>query len=95
MLPVGFVQQQAPADDTADYDHDATTDKFVLVAWADVTGNWPNLDLPLTLLTPSFTLLAGTQANTSTKINFSAVVDRDFAPVHQPAGHCDGRAYRP
>ena len=72
MLPTGFVQQQAPVDDTADFDNDPTTDKYILVSWADVTGNWPNVALPLTLLTPSFTLVSGTATNTSTKINFSA-----------------------
>ena len=72
VLPTGFIQQQAPVDDTADYDHDPTTDKYVLVSWADMTGNWPNVDLPVTLLTPSFTLVSGTPTDTSTKINFSA-----------------------
>ena len=46
VLPVGLVQQEAPVDDTADYDNDPTTDKYVLVAWADITGNWPNVALP-------------------------------------------------
>jgi len=72
VLAAGFVQQQAPVADTADYDHDPTTDKFILVSWADVTGNWPDMDLPVTLLMPSFTLASGVTVDTSTTVRFSA-----------------------
>ena len=94
MLPNGFVQQQSPVDDTADYDNDPTTDKYILVAWADITGNWPNADLPITLLMPSFTLVSGTATGTSTKINFTRLLHGGIVRVLQPAGHRDISAHR-
>ena len=54
VLQAGFIQQSGPIDDTADYDHDPATDKYVLVSWADINGKWPNQALPVSLLTSEF-----------------------------------------
>ena len=37
-----------------------STEKYVQIAWADITGNWPNAILPVNLLVLNFTLAAGT-----------------------------------
>ena len=71
VLPAGFIQQQAPVDDTADYDNDPTTDKYVLVSWADMTGNWPNV-VSVRLFTANFTSAVAASDSTSTHVNVSA-----------------------
>jgi hypothetical protein len=68
VLITGFIAQQAPADDSSDADGDASTDKYVLVAWADQSGQWPG-QLPSRLFTANFTLMA---ASRSTSVNFTA-----------------------
>ncbi|MCA9082311.1 MAG: hypothetical protein KDA58_17255, partial [Planctomycetaceae bacterium] len=65
-----IVAQGAPQDDTADFDGDSATDKFIVLSWADLFGNWPNTGLPVTLFTANFTT-AGDFAD-STDVNFSA-----------------------
>ncbi|MCA9080030.1 MAG: hypothetical protein KDA58_05695, partial [Planctomycetaceae bacterium] len=65
-----IVAQGAPQDDTADFDGDTATDKFIVLSWADLFGSWPNTALPLTLFTANFTT-AGDFADT-TDVNFSA-----------------------
>jgi hypothetical protein len=72
VLMAGFVQQQAPVDDTEDFDHDPSTDKFVLLAWSDISGQWPNQVLPTRLFDANFTLQAGLVHGTSTAVHFSA-----------------------
>ena len=81
VLQTSFLQQSSPMADTADYDQDPTTDKYVLVSWADIYGNWPDQALPVTLFTASFTLAPGVAAGTQTAIRFSAAstaADYDF-----------------
>lgn len=58
-------------DDQADYDNDATTDKYLLIAWAVLTPDgWPqNESFPVTLATLRF--FASDNFNGST-VNFSA-----------------------
>jgi len=70
VLATNLVAQQAPQDDTLDYDNDPSTDQFVLVAWSDPFGvNWPG-SLPTTLYTATFT--AGASLAGETAVNFSA-----------------------
>jgi predicted Zn-dependent protease len=69
VLGTGLLQQQAPVDDTADYDHDPTTDKYVLVSWADINTKWPG-QLPASLLTANLT--ASSTATGSTSVNFTS-----------------------
>ncbi|MBO1350995.1 MAG: hypothetical protein EBE86_028170 [Hormoscilla sp. GUM202] len=56
-------------------DGDPNTDKYILQAWIDAEGNWPNNSNP-TLYTANFTALPGFN---ETRINFSA------NPDHLPA----------
>lgn len=72
VFSTGLVSQQTPANDTADYDGDPSTDKYVLMAWADFTTSWPGVALPATLYTASFTPTAGVTPGTTTTIRFSA-----------------------
>jgi len=52
-------------------DGDPNTDKYILQAWVDAEGNWPNNPNP-TLYTANFTALPGFEG---TQINFSANPD--------------------
>ena len=46
--------------DTEDFDADATTDRYVILAWVDVMAQWPGTDeLPLTLGAVSFNVMNG------------------------------------
>lgn len=55
VFATGKISQDAlPQTDTANYDGNASTDKFLLVAWLDFTGNWPNTALPITLYNVTF-----------------------------------------
>ena len=69
VLGTGFIQQSPPMDDTGDTDQDPATDKYVLIAWADPNGDWPN-EAPAQLLTATFTASATDAGHTS--INFTA-----------------------
>lgn len=42
ILATGLLTQGNIEADTQDFDHDPATDQFIQVAWADVTGQWPN-----------------------------------------------------
>ena len=69
ILGSSFVQQSPPMDDTADYDHDPTTDKYVLVSWADPNGGWPD-QATAQLFTANLT---ASNTNTGdTSVNFTA-----------------------
>jgi hypothetical protein len=68
LLTANFIQQQV-MDDTQDFDNDATTDKYVLVSWADTGGNWPG-QVTARLFTANFTPAAGAKGQTA--VNFSA-----------------------
>jgi hypothetical protein len=84
VLQTGLVSQQTPVDDTADLDGDPSTDKYILVAWADLAGNWPNQALPTPLYAANFTL-ASTLSDAATSIvNFMAAsnaVGYGFQPL--------------
>ncbi|MGB3915889.1 hypothetical protein J9253_14420 [Thiothrix litoralis] len=46
--------------DTGNFDADSTTDRYVILAWVDITAQWPGTDaLPLTLGTLSFSVKSG------------------------------------
>ncbi|MGK7903847.1 MAG: Ig-like domain-containing protein [Hormoscilla sp.] len=53
------------------FDRDPNTDKYILQAWVDAGGNWPNNSNP-TLYRANFTALPGFEG---TRINFSANPD--------------------
>jgi hypothetical protein len=64
--------------DQLDFDGDASTDRFLLLGWRDVAGNWPGPNLPLPLFTTQFRPTAAA-AGTASTIRFSAV---STAPTH-------------
>jgi len=72
VLSTGLVQQQPPTADSFDWDGDPATDKYVLVAWADVHANWPGVPLPVTLYNVALRWADGLLAGTTTTIRFSA-----------------------
>ncbi len=64
-------QDSSPQNDTANADGDLSTDKYLMIAWMDLSGNWPGVGLPLNLYVANFTALPAF-ASGSTAINFSA-----------------------
>ena len=46
----------SPQDDREDFDSDPSTDKYIILAWVDINGNWPNADFPANLGELIFTL---------------------------------------
>lgn len=69
VLASGLMGQQPPQEDTANHDGDTSTDRFVLVSWADFAGNWPG-QIPARLLTVGFATAASFSG--STTVRFSA-----------------------
>ncbi len=69
VLATGLLGQQEPQPDTFNADGDSSTDRFVLVSWADIAGNWPGT-VPARLLTLNFTT-ASTFTGTTT-VRFTA-----------------------
>jgi hypothetical protein len=61
-------------NDTANYDGDASTDKFALIAWVDTNVQWPGTSqtLPLTLVKLNFTVAGGLADGDTSMIRFSA-----------------------
>lgn len=77
----GKQSNMLPADDTTtNYDNDATTDKYIFVAWADADGLWPGQfqadpdfpTLPQRLYQPNFHAVTGANAVGTTYVRFSA-----------------------
>lgn len=58
----------SPAIDSSDFDNDVTTDTFIITAWIDISGNWPNA-FPATLGKLNITTKA--EFTGSTSVNFS------------------------
>lgn len=57
------VKDMMPKPDAADYDRNPETDRFIVLAWMDIYGGWPNNAGPsLTLATLSTTLNPGGEA---------------------------------
>ena len=67
----GAVQDATPNDDIADYDHDPLTDKYLKVAWFDLSGSWPNVVLPALLFNGSFTLSPTAPLGSITTVRFT------------------------
>jgi len=70
-----IVVNEGPFDDDQDYDNNTATDKFLTLAWASVNGNWPQIELPATLLSVKFNVLEVTESDTlaSTRVSFSGI----------------------
>lgn len=66
-----IAQDSSPHDDTSDLDDDPSTDKYLIVAWADLMGNWPGEGTtPLALYTANF--ITSESFTGSTTVNFTA-----------------------
>ncbi|GAB6162854.1 hypothetical protein JCM12298_20140 [Desulfothermus naphthae] len=76
-----LIAKQEPQNDTNNIDNDPNTDKFVNIAWADITGKWPNGNLPLILAKLNFKT---TNNFTQTKVN---VVKTDTASGYDFKGY--------
>ena len=70
-----IVVNEGPFEDDQDYDNNSATDKYLTLAWASVNGNWPEVDLPATLLSVKFNVLEIAETDTlgSTRISFSGI----------------------
>jgi hypothetical protein len=66
-----FQEEPTPQDDTDNSDNDASTNKYVMIAWTSFTGNWPNATLPIKLVDLEFKALAA--GSTSLKLSFPSV----------------------
>lgn len=64
-------QDDAPQPDTSDFDADSGTDQFVLIAWFDISGNWPGDPLSTKLFDIDFKGLQGGTAPVN--ISFSSI----------------------
>ncbi len=73
LLPNAYAGLQGPLADTDDIDQDATTDQYVLIAWADpLNADWPGIEGTTDLFTASFHVAADAPANTTSRIRFSS-----------------------
>jgi hypothetical protein len=64
----------APRDDTANFDRDPSTDKYIGIAWIGIAGDWPSLQgLPLKLGQVEIRAKAnGTGASTTINVTYSS-----------------------
>ncbi len=73
-----------PKSDTANYDKDEATNKYLQIAWADINGNWPNVTLPVKLYRVTFTAIASLPNNSETTIKFSGSTAVGYAFAGEP-----------
>jgi hypothetical protein len=69
------VPGEGPYQDIANYDGDASTDSYVLFAWAAIMTDWPNVELPLSIGDVLFDVNFETDSEQAinTVVNFSEV----------------------
>jgi len=84
VLATDNIALEDPVSDTDDLDGDSSTDKYVSVAWASLSGNWPGT-LPQDLVTLNFDVADDVTAET-TPITFSS-------PSNAAGYVFDGTAY--
>ncbi len=81
VLSKGLVAQAEPQPDTDNHDGDSSTDRFVLVGWVDLGGNWPG-ENQIRLFTARFKALGEGGVRTSIRFTASSVaVGCRFTPV--------------
>jgi hypothetical protein len=71
VLSTDNILSGGPYIDEDDLDSDASTDKYVSVAWASLFGNWPNV-LPASLVTIDFMVQEAADVADSITIGFSS-----------------------
>lgn len=87
VLQTGLVSQQGEVEDpdaNGGFDGNTDTDAYVLVAWADLAGNWPNQALPTQLYVANFTLAANVESRLPSTVSFTAAshaADLTFEPL--------------
>ena len=63
--------------DSADFDNDPSTDRYLLVTWADIDLDWPGVS-SVDLLALSFTLDASLPVNTSTGLRLTGISSEGY-----------------
>lgn len=59
-----IAQDNIPHNDTADFDNDPDTDRYIGVAWAGLVNGWPgSVDLPVTLIRMSIQIRGDSKTN--------------------------------
>ena len=58
--------------DTSDFDGDATTDRFVALAWSVVSGDWPDATMPTKLYDITFTVNGALSDGDTSTLRFSS-----------------------
>ncbi len=71
VLSTSLMAQGQPQGDGDDLDGDASTDTYVLVAWADTAGNWPG-SVPVRLFTLNVTTAASFSGTTTVRFTASS-----------------------
>jgi len=69
ILPQLPVASSVPNPDIDNLDGDANTDAYVLAAWVEILGQWPNQTLPIDLMTFVFDIQDGASGTTAININ--------------------------
>jgi hypothetical protein len=80
-------QDTVARNDTSDLDGDPTTDKYVMIAWADgsETPAWPGAALPINLFTINFTAASGLAEGTTSTIRITgSSVAADYLLLADP-----------
>jgi Leucine-rich repeat (LRR) protein len=73
ILPTGFIAADLqPRVDSNNFDNDPSTDRYITVAWADISGQWPGA-VPKKLFDLKLTLVPSLAQNTQVRIGFSVV----------------------
>jgi hypothetical protein len=70
VLELDNITSHGPFNDDNNWDDNLTTDKYLLVSWASILGNWPG-NLPISLLSVSFDFNQNYEFDT-TSVEFSA-----------------------
>jgi hypothetical protein len=70
-----IVDAEGPFFDEEDYDGNNATDQYITMAWASVSGNWPNTEFPAKLMSVVFNVSDAIETDTitSTSISFSGI----------------------
>ena len=70
-----IVDAEGPFFDEEDYDGNDATDQYITMAWASVSGNWPNTEFPAKLMSVVFNVSDAIETDTitSTSISFSGI----------------------
>ena len=74
-----IAEESSPQDDINDDDNDSNTDKYVSIAWASFSGEWPNQTLPLAIAKLGFSVISEGRAAVNVSFSSRAAGYDDFA----------------